>query len=181
MATIGLKNLYYAPVIKDDHTGTTYGAVKYLMDAISAEVTPEEAEQTLHANDAPKLSIKAFKGGSIKFVGDDLPQEIFAELFGSQIKQEHVLSKAGDIPIYVALSFMAKRHDGTYQFVWLYKVVFNLLKDQYATIGDSIEFKVPELEGKLLSRADGAWRNRVIKPESFAETWFSSVQELPAG
>jgi len=59
MATIGLDRLYYAPITETPETGDeTYGTPVMLAKAISADLSVELAEATLHADDGPSEVIK---------------------------------------------------------------------------------------------------------------------------
>lgn len=52
MATIGLDKLYYATITEDESGSETYGTPVVLAKAITAEISVEQAEATLYADDA---------------------------------------------------------------------------------------------------------------------------------
>ena len=59
MATIGLKDIYYAKIIKDDETGTTYDPPKKLAPAMSLTKTPAYNRSNLRADDGVIATVGA--------------------------------------------------------------------------------------------------------------------------
>lgn len=82
MATIGLKDLYYAPITEDEDGAETFGTPKILSKAISAELSVEYAEGTLYADDALDENPKAFSSGTLTLGVKELGSEAAAACWG---------------------------------------------------------------------------------------------------
>lgn len=186
MPTVGLRSIYYAPIKSAADGRETYGTPKLLAKAISAEFSIDMAEATFYADDMAQAKITEFKGGKIKLGIDELGRENTKALLGSSIDGKGVsVSSSEDRPQPVAIGFCAPRHDGRTQYTWLYKVLFAIPDQSYATKGDSIEFNTPTIEGAILPRVKAVegkhpWLVNAIEGESDATVvsgWFSSVYE----
>ena len=183
MATIGLRDLYYAK-IKEETEGTiTYEGPKRLAKAISAEMTVETAEAILYADDSVDETIKEFISGEIKLNVNDIALEDAALLLGQKKDKDGVLYGGdADEPPYLAIGFRAKKPGGKFKYIWLYKVKFSIPDEKYQTKGDNIEFNTPEITGKFIKRPDGLWKaDYVGEPtDAIASAWFTQVREKSA-
>jgi len=154
MATIGLDRLYYAPITESPTTGEeTYGAPVMLAKAISAELSIELAEATLYADDGAAEVVKEFQGGTLSLGVDSIGRSAAALLTGAAIDDKGVLISASeDIGAPVAIGFRAKKANGHYRYLWLYKVKFGIPGTNLTTKGDSITFSTPTIEGTVMRR-----------------------------
>ena len=84
-----------------------------------------------------------------------------------------------DDPPYMAIGFRAKKANGMYKYIWLYKVKFAIPSESYQTKGDSIEFTTPEITGQFIKRPDGLWKAEhvALPTETAAQGWFTKVRE----
>jgi len=181
MATIGLKDIFYAKVTEGTAGAPdTYGTPKRMAKGISADLTVEIAEAVLYADDSVDAVVKEFVSGELKLGVNDLTPEIQAELLGQTIGTDGVLYSSGDDEApYFAVGFSAKRPGGSYRYVWLHKTKFAVPNEKYATKGNNIAFNTPELVGKFIKRDDGIWKADVVgdPTETVAKGWFAAVKE----
>lgn len=190
MATIGLKDLYYAPITEDEDGTETFGTPKILSKAISAELSVEYAEGTLYADDALDENPKAFSSGTLTLGVKELGSEAAAALLGAKVDDNGVLvSSAEDVGQPVAIGFRALKADRkSYRYVWLYRVLFSVPSETYNTKADSFEFQTPEIEGTIMqrktpdSRGEFNWKAAMDSNESGVDSatitgWFSKVYE----
>ena len=180
MATIGLRDLYRAPITVGDDGTETYGTPVRMAKAISAELSVEVAEAILYADDGADEIVKEFVSGELTLnVNDLLPADLSA-LLGQKLDADNVLyASDGDEAPYTAIGFRAKKTGGKYKYIWLYKVKFAIPNENYTTKGDSIEFTTPEIVGQFIKRADGLWKaEHVAEPtNAVAAAWFTTVRE----
>lgn len=180
MATIGLRDLYRAAVTEGE-TSDTYGTPVRMAKAISAELSVEVAEAILYADDGADEVVKEFVSGELTLnVNDLLPADLAALLGQDQDTDGVVYAGGEDDPPYFAIGFKAKKADGTYKFLWLYKVKFAVPNESYKTKGDGIEFSNPEIVGKFILRPDGLWKAEHVgggANDTVATGWFSAVRE----
>ena len=81
MATIGLRDLYRAPITVGDDGTETYGTPVRMAKAISAELSVEVAEAILYADDGADEIVKEFVSGELTLnVNDLLPADLSALL-----------------------------------------------------------------------------------------------------
>ena len=189
MATIGLDRLYYAKITEDEIGEETYAAPVPLAKAISADMSVEQAEAILYADDGAAEIVKEFKNGTLSLGIDDIGVSAASDLTGAAIDDNHVListSEDGGTP--VAVCFRAKKANGKYRYYWLYKVKFGIPATNLATKGDSITFSTPTIEGTIMRRnkldAKGRhpWKAEVTEGDAdvAADTitnWYKTVYE----
>lgn len=182
MATIGLRDMVYSKITLDPKTGEeSYGAVKKLARAITASLSVDIAEAILYADDGAAESSMEFAGGTLSLGVDDLAPDVRTDLTGETKDGDEVVSYGEDSGGYAAVGFRAKKSDGTYRCLWLLKVKFGAPSEEYETKKDSIDFKTPTIEGKIMQRtkADSngkhAWKRSKDCDENEARTYLESV------
>ena len=193
MATIGLDRLHYAPITESPTGEETYGTPVVLAKAISAELSVELSEATLYADDGPSEIIKEFKGGSLTLGIDAIGRAAAEKLTGATTDSNGVListSEDGGSP--VAIGFRAKKANGKYRYIWLYRVKFGVPSTSLQTKGDSIAFQTPSIVGtvsrrnKLDTRGRHPWKCEVNEDDDGVATttisgWYTQVYEPTYG
>ena len=161
-STIGLKNVVIAPLTTDTDEGHTYGELQLMAGAIEASITPENADPDIqYADDVefdvlypdPELAFKTKMA--------DIPLSVQEMSFGNKIDDNGVLIRAAsDKPPYYAVGFKSEKSDGTYRYVWLYKVRAKPVTENYQTKeGTSITRQTGEIEWTAIKRThDGQYQ-----------------------
>ena len=161
-STVGLKNMVIAPVTADTETATTYGDLQRVAGAIEATITPENNDPDIQFFDDvegdvlypdPELTFKTKLA--------DLPLIVQEMIFSNKIDDNGVLIRtANDKPGYFAVGFMSEKANGTYRYVWLFKVRAKPVTETYATKeGTSITRQTGEVEWTAIKRAsDGRYQ-----------------------
>ena len=185
-STVGLKNVVIAPLTADTEDGHTYGDLQLMAGAIEASITPENADPDVqYADDVEFHVLYPDPELSFKTKMADVPLEIQAMIFDNEIDDNGVLVRsASNTPPYFAVGFKSEKADGTYRYVWLYKVRAKPVTENYATReGTSVTRQTGEIEWTAIKRThDG--RYQVVADEGqngfTAEkgaTFLSSVYE----
>ena len=161
-STVGLKNMVIAPVTADTETATTYGDLQRVAVAIEATITPENNDPDIQYFDDvegdvlypdPELTFKTKLA--------DLPLIVQEMIFSNKIDDNGVLIRtANDKPGYFAVGFMSEKANGTYRYVWLFKVRAKPVTETYATKeGTSITRQTGEVEWTAIKRtSDGRYQ-----------------------
>ena len=161
-STVGLKNMVIAPVTEDTETSTTYGDLQRVAGAIEATITPENNDPDIQYFDDvegdvlypdPELTFKTKLA--------DLPLIVQEMIFSNKIDDNGVLIRtANDKPGYFAVGFMSEKANGTYRYVWLFKVPAKPVTETYATKeGTSITRQTGEVEWTAIKRtSDGRYQ-----------------------
>lgn len=161
-STVGLKNMVIAPVTADTETATTYGDLQRVAGAIEATITPENNDPDIQFFDDvegdvlypdPELTFKTKLA--------DLPLIVQEMIFSNKIDDNGVLIRtANDKPGYFAVGFMSEKANGTYRYVWLFKVRAKPVTETYATKeGTSITRQTGEVEWTAIKRtSDGRYQ-----------------------
>ena len=161
-STVGLKNMVIAPVTADTETATTYGDLQRVAGAIEATITPENNDPDIRYFDDvegdvlypdPELTFKTKLA--------DLPLIVQEMIFSNKIDDNGVLIRtANDKPGYFAVGFMSEKANGTYRYVWLFKVRAKPVTETYATKeGTSITRQTGEVEWTAIKRtSDGRYQ-----------------------
>lgn len=178
MATIGLRDIYYAKLLTDPVGGTaTYDAPKRLAGAISANINPNSSSATLFADDGPADTAATLGEISLELNVADIPLETQAELLGHTVESGVLKKKGGDVPPWVAVGFRTLKSNGSYRYYWLNKGKFATPEEDLKTKGDSIEFATPTISGSFVKRdSDDEWQRQAdADNEASAEAitnWF---------
>ena len=153
-STVGLKNVVIAPLTEDTETGHTYGELQLMAGAIEASITPENADpEVQHADDAEFSVLYPDPELTFSTSMADIPLSIQEQIFGNQIDDNGVLVRtASDRPPYFAVGFKSEKSDGTYRFIWLYKVRAKPMTENYRT-----------KEGQTITRQNGSVEWTAIK------------------
>ena len=161
-STVGFRNMVIAPVVKDDESGTTYGELQRVAGAIEASITPENNDPDVQYYDDVEGDV-LYPDPELTFNTTlaDLPLEIQEMIFSNKIDNNGVLIRAAnDKPGYFAVGFMSEKANGTYRYVWLYKVRAKPITENYATKeGTSITRQTGQVEWTAIKRtSDGRYQ-----------------------
>lgn len=180
---IGLRNLVYCKLLTDPAEGTglaTYGPVKRIAGAITANINPNASVDTLFADDGPYETAATIGQIALELNAADLSLEVQADLFGHTIDAKGILHrKAGDTPPWLAVGFKALKSNGAYRYTWLSKGKFSLPEQNNETKGDSINWNTPTTTGSFVKReCDDEWESHIDEDsEAFDQTtadqWFN--------
>ena len=189
MATIGLSDMFYAPITEGTDGTESYGTPVRMAKAIQANLSIEIAEAMLYADDAAQESVREFQSGTLSLGIDDLAPEVAAVLLGATIDENGVLvSSSEDIGPPVAVGFRARRANGKHRCFWLYRVLFGTPSTTLQTKGESVTFQTPTIEGTILrrnkpdSRGRHPWKAEAEEGHTSVSDatitgWFTSVYD----
>lgn len=178
---VGLQDIYYAVLTKDDATGVTYSAPKKLSAAITANVTPSVESATLFGDDAPIVTANALGSITVEIGIADIPFADYVTLLGAKVDAKGMLiDNADDQAPEVALGFRRSMSDGSFVYTWLLKGKFALPNEEATTKQGSVTFQTPTMTGTFLKRQyDGNWRFRAhstdAKSAELIKTWFTAA------
>lgn len=161
-STVGLKNMVIAPVTEDTETSTTYGDLQRVAGAIEATITPENNDPDIQYFDDVESDV-LYPDPELTFKTKlaDLPLIVQEMIFSNKIDDNGVLIRtANDKPGYFAVGFMSEKANGTYRYVWLFKVRAKPVTETYATKeGTSITRQTGEVEWTAIKRtSDGRYQ-----------------------
>ncbi len=188
MSTIGLDKLYFADITEASGTGyETYGNPYAAPGAQQANFSINTVKTRNYADDGIFEQVEEFVDGTITLQVAELGTALASKLTGARTDGNGVLISAEDdkAPA-VAVGFRSLRADHTYEYIWLYRVVFGIPQHNYQTKGENITFQNNTIEGTISRRkkpdvADkNPWRAQG-NPGSVSSTvlddWFDAVYE----
>ena len=158
-STVGLKNMVLAPLTTDTEAGHTYGDLQLVAGAIDASITPQNADPNVqYADDIEFNVLYPDPELSFKTKMADIPLAIQEMIFGNRIDDNGVLVRtASDRPPYYAVGFKSEKSDGTFRYVWLFKVRAKPVTESYATKeGTTINRQTGEVEWTAIKRTHDA-------------------------
>lgn len=183
MAKIGLKY----PVAAQLGEGNEYEPGFVIAKAITANVTPNNNDSTLYADDGEAETDKSFRNAGFSLNIDDLTQKVYADLLGHTYQAastsdpqtpETVVASANDIAPFFGVGFYGKvqrNNKPCWQAKWLKKVQFSEPSDETQTKGESTEFQTPTIEGTAYQLEDGTWKEQAeFTTEAEARTWLET-------
>ena len=161
-STVGLKNVVIAPLTEDTDTSHTYGELQLVAGAIEATITPDNTDPDIQYADDIEFDV-LYPDPELTFKTKlaDLPLIVQEMIFSNKIDDNGVLIRtANDKPGYFAVGFMSEKANGTYRYVWLFKVRAKPVTETYATKeGTSITRQTGEVEWTAIKRtSDGRYQ-----------------------
>ena len=187
MAGIGMYGVYYSKATITNGVVTGYAGVKTMGKAISASFEPNTPDDNpLYANNAvAENDSSGASGGTLTLTLDRLTQEAAADLYGLTVEDVEVT--VGDTPgtqvdgtalkytgneqsAPVGVAFIRQNQvDGVrnHEVILYRRATFSMPADSAQTMGESIEWQTPEIEGTVMGlEGDGtnAWFEQVIFP-----------------
>lgn len=182
MAFVGLRELHYALLTKDDETGVTYSAPVRIIGAMNANVNPNSASGTLFGDDGPMETASALGEIEVTLGTTHLPLAVQAVLLGHTTSARGgIVRKSSDVAPFVAVGYKSLKSSGGYEYTWLYKGKFRTPEQARETKTDDINFQTPSIVGSFLKREfDDAWQEVVetgdegFTPE-METAWFDAV------
>lgn len=200
MAGIGLYGVYYSPATIVDGVVTNYGGAKTMGKAISASFEQVESDNNpLYANNGiAENDAHAGSGGTLTLTLDRLTQAAAADLFGLTIKTDNVTVDAetvsgtgfdytGDeqsVPVGVAFIRWNQENDdrNNHEVVIFRNVTFSFPNIEAQTLGDTIEWQTPEIEGTVVGKeGDGTkpWYKTRVFPSQAAAIQYITTEFTP--
>ena len=146
---IGLKNLHYAVLTSDTASGVEYETPVRLESAISLDIQDNTEQVTFYSDDKVEEVINAFAGKEVTLELGYLPNELEAKITGNNYNtQTGIFSQnANAVAPEIALLFEAPKSNGSSRYGVLYKGVFAIEGETYATQEDSVESQTVTLKG----------------------------------
>lgn len=175
---IGLKNVYFSKLIKDDNTGILYSTPKIYERAISATLTPKTNSETIYSDDTTEDVISNFDSCEVEIELAQLQTATRAFLQGSKTAKGMLVENGNDLAPYVAMGFQSKKSNNNYKYVWLTKGQFQLVTDSYETIADKVKAQTSKLKATFIKRDyDNNWRFQADSDynASACANWFDAV------
>lgn len=205
MAGIGMYGVYYSKATIANGVVTGYAGVQTMGKAISASFEPNTPDDNpLYANNAvAENDSSGASGGTLTLTLDRLTQEAAADLYGLTVEDVEVT--VGDTPgtkvegtalkytgneqsAPVGVAFIRQNQvDGVrnHEVILYRRATFSMPSDSAQTMGESIEWQTPEIEGAVMGlEGDGtnAWFEQVIFPtQEAAIAYITKYFAAPTG
>lgn len=185
---IGLDNLVYAIMTEDIAPSapgagdglTAYDSSVRVLGAITANFSPNAANDTLFADDGPYDVASAIGAMTLELNVADLQPAHRAELLGATYSGGVLRQSASDIPPFVAVGMSVLKSNGAKRYLWYLKGKFTAPDDNNQTKQESINWNTPTISGNFVKRdSDNEWRLQADTDDDTAvqntlDTWFES-------
>ena len=161
MAKIGLNNFRYAILTEAPDGTPSYAGALTPAKAISCNVSVNNNDASLYADDSLAESDTSFNNGTVTIGIDKTDNTTMANLLGHTVDAGgEMVRSTNDVAPYVALARVITEMVNNvlqYRVEILYKCKFSEPNQEDQTKGESVEFNTYELEGKVLALANGKW------------------------
>lgn len=179
---VGLENLVYAKLIKDEKGNIQYGPVQLFAPAIQANVDTTSEMSTLYADNGPIIVNSNIGETKVKLGISEIPQDVLSDITGQKLVKGVIVWKKGVVPPYVALGFTGTKEDGNVRHVWLTKGRFGIPGIDWKTAEDKTDFQTEEIEGTFIQRSDKVFKitgdSSVEGYEEYRDTFFDEVFDV---
>ena len=173
MAYVGLRK----PIIGKRNGDGTYNEPFYMGKAIGLQVTPNYAEGSLYGDDLQAEYDKEFTYAEVTLNTSTIPIKAHNEMFGHKVNEEEksVDFNADDQNNDIGMGWISvEKVNGVRSFIgnFLSKVKFSEPSEDYATKGESIEYKTPSITGRASAPDNGSWKStQIFNTENEAKNW----------
>lgn len=184
MATVGLRDIYFFPILTDTEEETTYDEGVRIGKAMLANIQPQFNSADLRADDGVAETADARGVTNVSVQTDDMSKKSQSVTLGKKINDDGVLiDSEDDRPPYGALAFKSEKANGAYRFVVLYKGKFTPPESNYETKQETPAFQTPTINGRFIRRAsDGRYGAEVDEDDedldqTIVDNWFDAPYE----
>lgn len=171
MAYVGLRK----PIIAKLSSDGTYDEPFAFGKAIGLQVTPNYAEGSLYADDGQAEYDKEFSYAEITLNTSTIPIIAHDKMFGHKVTEKNVKFNGDDQNNDVGVGWISvEKVNGVRSFIgnFLNKVKFSEPSEDYATRGESIEYKTPSITGRASIVDGGDWKEtETFDTEAEAKNW----------
>lgn len=171
MAYVGLRK----PIIAKLKNDGTYDAPFAFGKAIGLQVTPNYAEGSLYADDGQAEYDKEFSYAEVTLNTSTIPIAAHDQMFGHTVTEKNVKFNADDQNNDVGVGWISvEKVNGVRSFIgnFLNKAKFSEPSEDYATRGESIEYKTPSITGRASAIDGGSWKEtETFATEAEAKNW----------
>ena len=171
MAYVGLRK----PIIAQLKSDGTYDDPFAFGKAIGLQVTPNYAEGSLYADDGQAEYDKEFSYSEVTLNTSTIPIVAHEKMFGHTVTEKNVKFNGDDQNNDVGLGWISvEKVNGVRSFIgnFLDKVKFSEPSEDYATRGESIEYKTPSITGRASAVDGGGWKEtETFATEAEAKNW----------
>lgn len=171
MAYVGLRK----PIIAKLNTNGTYDNPFAFGKAIGLQVTPNYAEGSLYADDGQAEYDKEFSYAEVTLNTSTIPIIAHDKMFGHKVTEKNVKFNGDDQNNDVGVGWISvEKVNGVRSFIgnFLNKVKFSEPSEDYATRGESIEYKTPSITGRASTVDGGDWKEtETFATEAEAKNW----------
>ena len=171
MAYVGLRK----PIIAQLKSDGTYDDPFAFGKAIGLQVTPNYAEGSLYADDGQAEYDKEFSYAEVTLNTSTIPIVAHEKMFGHTVTEKNVKFNRDDQNNDVGLGWISvEKVNSIRSFIgnFLDKVKFSEPSEDYATRGESIEYKTPSITGRASAVDGGDWKEtETFATEAEAKNW----------
>lgn len=171
MAYVGLRK----PIIAQLKNNGVYDDPFEFGKAIGLQVTPNYAEGSLYADDVQAEYDKEFSYAEVTLNTSTIPIIAHEKMFGHAVTEKNVKFKGDDQNNDVGIGWISvEKVNGVRSFIgnFLNKVKFSEPSEDYATRGESIEYKTPSITGRASTVDGGDWKEtETFTAETEAKNW----------
>lgn len=178
---IGLSQLHYAILTKDDAKGVAYSTPKRLYGAVTASENPNPETNSFFADDGPYETATTLGQIELNIAVANVPLSDKGVLLGHEVVGGVMYSKSTDQPPWVAVGYQKLKSNGKYEYKWLLKGKAAEATDEAETKGDSINYQAKNLTFAFVKRDfDDQWKKEADADDpgymdTIGTNWFKSV------
>lgn len=171
MAYVGLRK----PIIAKLMENGTYDEPFVFGKAIGLQVTPNYAEGSLYADDVQAEYDKEFSYAEVTLNTSTIPIIAHEKMFGHAVAEKNIKFNSDDQNNFVGMGWISvEKVNGVRSFIGnlIRKAKFSEPSEDYATKGESIEYKTPSITGRASTTDDGEWKEtETFATEDEARAW----------
>ena len=188
-SSVGVDQLYYAPLVSDTLAGYAAGTPKFLAPTANVSNKPKTSQDTQYADNRPFDTSATEAETDLEFEVTAVPLSVAAELLGKPFDPTtgRLIDMPSAVPPKFAVGWRSEKMNGKKRYYWYLSVQFSAPEESAKTIADKKEPQTIKLAAKAVKTVyqwtqggvtDGV--KRVMGDEDAdafnATGWFDQVQ-----
>lgn len=175
--TIGISNVYCAPIIKQENGVTTYETPFALPGAVNIKSTISQESEPIYADNKVYHNVQgdSYGEGTLEMV--DFSEEFLTKVMGYKKDEKNGLALKGNSQSRSFALLFQVRGDYSQTRLIYYVCTPEKLPEEYNTIKDKAEVKTRELSIKMASNEEG-WYSYKIKEADDKETYTNFFKKV---
>lgn len=157
LPTIGIDRVYYALLLTDTDSGSTYASSIALPGAVELTETPNADAAFFHADDAVYLITAQPGEVQVPLTIAGIDPEKFAQIMGAVYTAASAMLEESqtDVAVELALAYRNQLPNGKYEYVWLMAGIFTKVAKTFNTKGASIAYNTKPVQFNARALVNG--------------------------
>ena len=147
---IGVRDLYFAKLTKDDNIGATWSTPERVPSLVNLSISDTVESSNFYSDDTVEQSFSKTSSKEVTIELGYMTTELEALVTGKTYEDGILIQGADDTPPEIAIMFRSPKSKGGFRYTCLYKGTLARTESEYATQEDTVESSTVTLTGTFI-------------------------------